>query len=109
MTELRRHPRKPLQVEIRCRDEAGVGQLQLGSGDLSAGGAFVRSDLLLEQGERLWLEIALPGRERPVKAEARVAWVRRFPASGQEGGMGVEFLGMTEDDRRALESFTAAP
>lgn len=106
MSELRRHKRKPIDVEIRCRDESGLGQLTFGSGDLSAGGAFLRSELLLEQGERLWLEFALPGRERPVRAEARVAWVRRFPASGQEGGMGIEFLGMTEDDRRALGLFT---
>jgi uncharacterized protein (TIGR02266 family) len=105
MTDLRRHKRKPLAVEFRCRDESGAGTLQFGSGDLSAGGAFLRSDLLLEQGERLWLELELPGRERPVRAEARVAWVRRFPSSGQEGGMGIEFLGMTDEDRRAVESF----
>lgn len=106
MSELRHHKRKPVDVEFSCRDEAGLGQLQFGSGDVSAGGAFLRSDLLLEQGERLWLEFALPGRESPVRAEARVAWVRRFPGEGQEGGMGIEFLGMTDEDRRALAEFT---
>jgi uncharacterized protein (TIGR02266 family) len=106
MSELRRHKRKPLDVEFRCRDDAGLGQLQFGSGDVSAGGAFLRSDLLLEQGDRLWLEFGLPGRDRPIRAEARVVWVRRFPGERQDGGMGIEFLGMTDEDRRALSEFT---
>jgi len=105
MLELRRHPRRPIQVEFHCRDESGTGELAFSTTDLSAGGAFLSSDLLFEQGDRLWLEFGLPGRELPVRAEARVAWVRRFPASGQDGGMGVEFLGMTDDDRRSLQSF----
>lgn len=102
MHEQRRHRRKPLDVDLRCRDAAASGQLSFGTGDVSAGGAFLKSDLLFEQGDRLWLELQLPGRPEPVQAEVRVVWVRRFPGPGQQGGMGVEFQGMTDEDRRAL-------
>jgi Tfp pilus assembly protein PilZ len=104
MSELRRHPRKSVKAQFRCRDESGTGELFFDSGDLSAGGAFLVSDLLLEQDDNLTLELSLPG-GAPLRCEARVAWVRRFPTSDQAAGMGVEFRDVTEFDQRALEAF----
>lgn len=103
MSEQRRHRRRTLSVEFHCRDEAGAGELVFDSADLSIGGAFLVTDVLLELGEELRLEFPLPG--GPVlRCAARIAWVRRFPAPGEEAGMGVEFLALDEFDRRALES-----
>lgn len=100
----RRYERKTLAVQFHARDAQGVGQLVFESADLSSGGTFLKSDLLLEPGEALSLEFAvLQG--RVIRAQARVAWVRRFPQPREVAGMGVEFTAMPESDREALESF----
>jgi len=101
----RRFVRKTLQVEFRGRDAEGVGVLLFETADLSAGGTFLKSDLLLEEGETFSFEFRVPGVERPLVAQARIAWVRRFPAGGQSAGMGVEFLSMSDEDRGVLEQF----
>jgi len=101
----RRFARKSLQAELRGRDAEGTGVLIFEATDLSAGGTFLRSDLLLEEGETLSLELQVPGVERTLAAQARIVWVRRFPSDGQPAGMGVEFLAMSEEDRRVLREF----
>lgn len=102
--EQRRFERKSLNVQIHARDSQGVGQLVFETADLSKGGTFLKSDLLLEPGEALSLEFAvLQG--RVIRAQARVAWVRRFPQPREAAGMGVEFVSMPETDREALETF----
>lgn len=103
--EQRRFTRRTLQAEFRAHDSDGIGQLLFESGDLSAGGTFLRSDLLLEEGEALRLEFEVPGAARPLSAQARVAWVRRFPKEGEEPGMGVEFVSMSDEDRAVLTAF----
>ncbi|MBX5483576.1 MAG: PilZ domain-containing protein [Myxococcaceae bacterium] len=103
--EQRRHPRKSLQVDFRAKNASGAGQLLFEGVDLSAGGSFLRSELLLEDGEALVVEFRVPGVPRLMKAQARVAWVRRFPRDGEPAGMGIEFLSMSEEDRSILESY----
>lgn len=107
--EQRRFTRRTLQAEFRAHDSDGVGQLLFESGDLSAGGTFLRSDLLLEEGEALRLEFEVPGAPKPLTAQARVAWVRRFPKDDEEPGMGVEFVSMSEEDRASLTRFLEQP
>jgi uncharacterized protein (TIGR02266 family) len=100
----RRFERKTLNVLFKARDGQGVGQLLFESADLSPGGTFLKSDLLLEQGEALSVEFTvLEG--RVIRAQARVAWVRRFPQAQEVAGMGVEFVSMPEADREALVTF----
>ena len=96
-----RFERKSLSVQFHAKDAQGVGQLVFESADLSTGGTFLKSDLLLEPGEALALEFAvLHG--RVIRAQARVAWVRRFPQAREVAGMGVEFVSMPQEDRDAL-------
>ena len=104
MADLRQNPRKAVQVRFRCHDEAGEGELFFDSADLSTGGTFLVSDLLFEQGDPLTLEFCLPS-GTTLRCEASVAWVRRFPASGQEAGMGIQFHDLPEFDQRALDAF----
>lgn len=99
----RRHERHPLQVEFTGHDARG--ELHFTGADLSQGGSFIRADLLLEQGEELALEFRVPGVPRPMRAQGRVAWVRRFPEPTQAGGMGFEFVAMTEEDRAVLAEY----
>jgi len=108
MTEQRRHVRQTLEVEFQARDAQGVGQLTFQSADLSPGGTFLKSELLLEQGETLSLEFRLPGTGLLVRAQARVAWVRRFPFKAEPAGMGMEFLVMDPAERQALVEHLSA-
>jgi uncharacterized protein (TIGR02266 family) len=103
---VRRFIRKPVAAQIRSRDNAGQGHLFFDSQDLSVGGAFLRADLLLEQGDLLDLEFTLPDGGPSLEARARVAWVRSSD-SEQSGsaGMGVEFLNLSPADREALATF----
>lgn len=107
MDELRRFPRRVIPVEYHGRDSQGAGELCFEGADLSPGGCFLKADLLLETGELLSLEFRVPGIPRLMKAEARVAWVRRFPESSQPSGMGVEFLAMSVQDREVLSGYLA--
>lgn len=92
-------------MEFRAGGTDGLGALQLSGADLSAGGAFLVSDLLLEPGETLSLEFQIAGRPTPVQAKARVAWVRRFPGADQSPGMGIEFARLEKDERAALDAW----
>ena len=64
--EQRRHARRALSVEFRGKDAGGEGELTLVGADLSAGGTFLRCDVLLEPGETLALEFHLPGSAAPL-------------------------------------------
>lgn len=101
MGDQRREERAAVQARFSARDASGAGTLTFTSADLSTGGAFLKSDLLLEQGEPLALQFEVPGAGE-IQAQARVAWVRRFPEAGQLSGMGVEFLVLREEERAAL-------
>ena len=105
--EQRKHLRRSVQVEFRAGNIQGDGQLAFDSRDVSPGGAFLRADLLLEEGEHLNLEFVLPQGRRAIKARGVVAWVRRFPTDNTEPGMGVRFTELAPEDQRALEEFTA--
>jgi uncharacterized protein (TIGR02266 family) len=106
--EQRRHARQAVSVEFRGKDAGGEGELTLVGADLSPGGTFLRCDVLLEPGETLALEFHLPGAAASLSAQARVAWVRRFPDADAPPGMGIEFLAMPDADRRRLEAALGA-
>ena len=102
----RQHIRRSLTVDVRAQD-ADAAELVFESVDVSVGGAFLRSDLLLELGDQLEMSIPLKG-EAPVRALGRVVWVTRDPRIKGNAGMGIEFVDMTEDDRARLARFLAA-
>jgi uncharacterized protein (TIGR02266 family) len=104
-TPLRRFVRKPVAAQLRCNSGASPGFLFFDTQDLSVGGAFLRADLLLEQGEELDVEFSLPGDERVLRAHARVAWVRRADSETASSGMGLEFVNLSGADRDALATF----
>ncbi len=99
----RRHDRKSALIPVLVRaagNKVQAGQ-RLQTDDLSEGGLFLRSDLLLEVGEDLTLEIHLPA-GRVTVASGRVAWVTRGSGRKSMAGMGIEFARLSSHDRRAL-------
>lgn len=100
--EQRSEKRAEVEAIFAARDEGGAGTLIFTSADVSAGGAFLKSELLLEIGETLSLEFRISP-ATVVRTSARVAWVRRFPEAGQPAGMGVQFTSMGETEREAVQ------
>ena len=103
--DTRRFFRKAIRTEFAGRSGDGMGELRFESLDLSAGGTFLACDLLLEEGEQLSLGFQVPGLPRSLQAEARVAWVRRFPKVDEQAGMGIEFVSMSDQDRWELTRY----
>ncbi|MBX7115040.1 MAG: PilZ domain-containing protein [Myxococcaceae bacterium] len=100
--------RKALEVDFKALEATGAGELLFTGADLSEGGTFLKSDLLLEQGDGLSLRFSIPGAIEPVQTQARVAWVRRFPGVDEVSGMGIEFVAMNDTDRQTLLKYLLA-
>ncbi len=96
----RKFRRRNVHVEVRERDESGAGEVMFDTHDVSVGGLFLRSDLLLELGEVLELEIPYKGQMLPAKA--RVVRTVRAADLKSGPGMGIEFVNPSQALRDAL-------
>ena len=72
--------------------------------DVSEGGVRFTSNEFLPLASRLVVEIFLPAQPRPVKAIAKVAWIRKVP-SGEQYEIGNQFLDIARDDKRQLNEY----
>ncbi len=76
--------------------------------NLSSGGLFLETDILLDVDDPLLLEFELPNSRRKIRCRGRVAWVNRPDIrlkSNFPSGMGVQFLNLSLDDMEALREF----
>jgi c-di-GMP-binding flagellar brake protein YcgR len=104
--DTRKHSRASVELPVTIRDPANLargGGIRFDSADVSGGGAFLRSDLLFEIGELLSIEFDLPG-GRHIGAQGRVVRVSRSDGRDRLAGMGVEFVGLSPEDRAAIEA-----
>lgn len=107
----RKYVRRPVNVELVVRDANDLlgGEILFDAVDLSEGGAFLRSDFLMEEGERLEIRFTLPRTEtsvaKTIHAQARVAWVTPRTDLKGEAGMGVEFVRLSEEEKAAIDAF----
>ena len=96
----RRHPRVEVAVPVSIVSRGGrAGTIVFDTRDLSLGGAFMSSRLLLELDEELELELSLG--ETRVLVRGRVIHVVREGATG----MGIEFTRVADADRDAIRRF----
>jgi hypothetical protein len=105
---MRHFDRRPAELSILVRTttrQPTLGGIHLDLANLSEGGAFLRSDLLFEIGEALNLEIPLPSGS-VVKTAARVVRVARDKDPAAVHGMGIEFTGLSPQDRRLIQEGT---
>jgi len=109
----RRHPRIALELPVRLtsvdpeRDRSGAPFYRATReqcANVSAGGAYLRTADPLAPGSRVLLELELPD-GRAFETLGRVAWSRRTVQRGGrvETGCGVEFLGLSSEERAPLE------
>ncbi|MBK9371531.1 MAG: PilZ domain-containing protein [Deltaproteobacteria bacterium] len=74
------------------------------SGDVSQGGVFVPSKILLPEGTSFKLELIHPDTQHVFVVQARVARLQ-YGHGGDVRGMGLEFLGMDDERRFLLQRF----
>jgi c-di-GMP-binding flagellar brake protein YcgR len=94
-----------VQVEVLSKENptAGTGTPPINAltKDISPGGVRIISGVKLEAGTRVRLEIVLSGRRRLIKMTGVVRWARSVYEEDLFE-MGIEFVGLTPEDRLNL-------
>ena len=106
--DTRRHARHQLEAEIEVGDGHLGGELVFDSHNVSRGGLFLKSDLLLEVGDTVWVSFALPNTAVAIRTRGKVVWVNRNPDESDPAdrpGMGIQFLDLTEVEESALSAY----
>jgi CheY-like chemotaxis protein len=99
LREKRRYIRLPLRTAVYCSTSAH--QFTASSVNIGEGGMLLDASGGLESGQELWLRFSLPGILLSLNLRAKV--VRRE----QPDRIGVQFLELTPEDRKALQDFIA--
>lgn len=76
--------------------------------DISATGIFVRTNSPEEPGTRLNLRFTPHGADSPLELEGEVIWINPYRPGQPDNlhpGMGIRFVGLTDDDRDRLHDF----
>jgi Tfp pilus assembly protein PilZ len=104
--ERRRQPRVRTEGEIRVRILAG-GKLVDGElVDLNNAGAFVATDLVLEKGEKIQLELDIPGEstQQPLQAVvARCSAEIKGHHKVIPAGLGLVFVGQDQAEKELIQ------
>ena len=105
--EARQHNRIQLMVQV---DMTSENNFYTGlSTNISAGGLFVAALDLLPFGTLIDLNFAFPSSGKRLQVQGVVRWHREMDERHPEvtPGMGVEFINLADEDRRAIEGFIA--
>ena len=80
------------------------------TGNVSAGGLFIKTEKPLIVGDQLSLKLQLPGVSDPLKMKCEVAWARTKQESqpGRSAGMGVKFIEISERHHQILKQYLSA-
>ncbi len=93
--ELRQHPRVPLLLQVEYPDREGF--LADSTENLSAAGAFVRTERAFQIGERVPLKLSFPGLLEGIEVLGEVVWIREAK-EGQPRGVGFRIPSDRPDD-----------
>ena len=101
---LRRYPRRDYIGDVFVMDEDGFGFF-LEADNVSRGGVFLRSSILLEEGTPYHIRLELED-GRAINALARVCRADATYDSQNASGMALRFVEMDELSQRVLETIT---
>lgn len=97
-------PRRPVEAGVEVREaDSDAEPLPLELAEISATGAFVRSDLLLPIGSAIEVSFRLDDEAPAIRARGRVVRVDERPDGA---GMGIEFERMPGPARATLRQYT---
>jgi uncharacterized protein (TIGR02266 family) len=97
--ERRRHDRAELKIPVDYSSvDAFFSEF---SQNINEGGMFIEMDRPAELETPVQLQFRLPGEDRPLRVEGRVAWL----SDGKEGsppGVGIEFQNLSPEIRQTI-------
>ncbi len=102
MNEKRKHPRVSLHTEIWLGQDGIFARTRPTFWDLSEGGAFIETAERFLVGSILSLRFMLPGTCDVISC---AVFVRNLRSGG--AGLGVQFLDISQDDRRLVGAFVS--
>ncbi len=94
------------ESQIKLSDAADPvhGEILFDTVNVSAGGAFLRSDLLMDIGAEVDVSFSVPGQNDSFTTTAIVVWVTRGKSGRREAGMGIEFTGIDDKAKDIIDS-----
>jgi uncharacterized protein (TIGR02266 family) len=104
----RKESRIPKTLAVAFKDRQSF--IKAYTGNVSAGGIFIRTERPLKRGEQFLLNLQLPDIADALTIKCEVAWARKQEGDigGRPPGMGAKFLEMREADRKILGSYLKA-
>lgn len=92
----------PVQYRgIRQANGAVVGTI---ARDISSGGVRLVVNEFLSVFTRLVVEVSIPPTPKSIRAISKVVWIRKRPY-GEQYEVGMEFVDITEEDKRNISDF----
>ncbi|MEM7408626.1 MAG: PilZ domain-containing protein [Myxococcota bacterium] len=86
----RRYPRLTVRVDVRLEMPGEV--IEAVATTLGAGGLFVATDRRLPRGTLMGVRFRMPGDDRLLELDARVAWGSSPSTQDASAGIGIEFV-----------------
>ena len=104
--EKRRYKRIESKLPLQYKNLRKPGEPPTGSltKNISEGGICFKSNEFISLACRLVVEISLPTAPKPIKAIAKVAWIKKTP-NGDQYELGNQFLDMTKEDKAQIINF----
>jgi molecular chaperone DnaK len=106
--ERRRHPRAPLSLLVQYRFNTFEDFLAEYSADISAGGMFIPTEEVREEGSLVHLQFWLEDGTRLIEGTGRVARVIPAGDPNRMAGMGVEFVNLDVESTELIHRIVAA-
>ena len=111
MRERRRHPRREIRIHASLRRHSRLQRYY--TRNLSGGGMFLEVDDPPAVGDRVEIELEIPGKNEPVLVTAEVVRHHSFKDLDDDmneverTGIGVRFVDMPDEAKRAIEDMVA--
>ncbi len=102
--ERRAHQRTSLKASVNWTSDTNF---YTGfTNDIGEGGVFVATHQVMPLDSVIEVELSIPGKGEPIKAEGRVRWVREYnELSDAQPGMGIQFQGLSSEERERIQAF----
>ncbi len=104
---LRSESRIPKALSLVFKDRDSF--VKAYTGNISAGGLFIKTENPLRPGRQFLLKLQLPGVSTPLQVKCEVVWSRKREegSPGKPPGMGVKFIEIAERDYKLIKNYIA--
>ncbi|HMB20109.1 MAG TPA: PilZ domain-containing protein [Spirochaetota bacterium] len=89
--------KKELKSELHSED----GMIFSTARDISEGGLFISTPVPGKEGQEIDMRLYTPGKE-PKNLKGKVRWIREDEDTENRAGMGIEFVDLSDDDKKEI-------